>query len=368
MQRAINSAPGPVNSLNRTSRECDDDFLEPSSKRRKKNDNVLYSPFFPPQSKPRLDLQASAGNGSQDVCDLRSVSSADRPPGVTSSLAEYRRTNELSSVNKGRRRRRSTAAGIKKDLGLDPLSRGHTPADDCSIISGDHSQAPTSPDVLNDPPPANITSDISRPFSRKREPPKQPVPREERYKKPKYSSENLNHEDVLSADELSVDSPDAIQESQKRRTNFTNLQNRNSHHAWSRGDIRPTVFLSPSSVDKSRDELPKLRIRRACSGKSLYIGDGEQDEILSLLLKLRVADVQLENTTRTIRDLKWINIVKTKVKTVLHSATHSPCVAIKRSRTLEASDDLYIEFQSIEEAMNLVGWFSQSDSCVETAP
>lgn len=348
LQRAINGATRPVNSLHRDSNSRNETTAL-SLGRRKTLSTLASSPFFLSTTKLSHDDPAAPESTIGDASDVRSVLSVDRASTIASGVAEYRQTNEKNAVRNSRTRRKNATASANGGHGPDPLSRGHTPA------SSEYPPAPTSPDVLisPDPPPADIRSDVLVPSRKKRRLLNDPNPKETFVKKTRYSHDHRKIEEFGSEDELSVESPLGAHHNARRITNFSGLSYSRGRQGLPRGHISSTSFRKSG---KGLDTALRLEVRRAVSGKFIYDRYDGRGHEMSLVLKGDTAEVHLEKNPGTIRHFRWATIVKAKIQSVEHVTSHSPILVIKRSSTDEAPSPLYIELETPEEAMELVGW------------
>lgn len=220
------------------------------------------------------------------------------------------------------------------------------------------SNPPASPDVLaqsfNDPPPANIKSDVVQPKGKRPRSPRLVSVDQPQCKRMRPVA--AGRMDDISEDELNqVNSQD--KHSANKNSNFSNI---GSRQYTSRADIKKTNFRSGKSSRGQQPDLPVLHLYRAVSGKFTY---KEKDQSLIVLDKDdKEADRLVPKSTvgNQTEKYPWLQIDQNKVHSVQHLATHSPIVIIHRSEIANSPSQLCLQFSSAKDAMDFITWFKHS--------
>lgn len=351
--------------------------LEPTAKRQKRNPSGgdTLSRFFvikksstePPHdvieddseggfiSEPRLEHGESSRreihdltqDGSQaDTIDFASTTSAGKQS-ASAGVGEYRMVNPRNKTNhRALRKSRAGRTGVSsRDSDEAPSSRDH--------LSPSAHQAPNhmSHEPGQDTPLSHVTSDIlAHPDQANRS---QPATKRKRVPAVTIGGS----EDELAHSETPMYEP----RTKKKTTNFTGMMNRRFK---SRADISRTAFTSTKSTaeghksQSSPPRLPDILVANAASGKFAYSSASQPGHKIMLHLEDSVATVINAAEGQTLR-LPWLQIQRSKVNRVLHAATHSPFVVIKRSAVDTLSPNLALEFCDNDGAVSLLAWLTQ---------
>ncbi|KAJ4140932.1 hypothetical protein NW768_000139 [Fusarium equiseti] len=303
--------------------------------------------------------------GSQaDTVDGSSVTSNSRVPATSTSVQEYR--NVQSGRRHGGRRSRRRRQGVYNTRSS-PLEID----DDASVVAHRNlppqlSHAPMSPDCLsmsidndNDPPPADITSDI--PPQPKRSAPDYAQSAAKRYKVHNTGSE----------DELSRPGTASGREAAEKSTISGRSALQPAPPRTQRGDIKPTNF---ESATKTTMELknstwrgPKeeqVAVRAAACGRCAY-STKSVDACVNLRLDTDVARPSI--LSHQGQDLSWLEISKQSIIRIKHSNSQSSIVAIHRSVTAQAASKLLLKFNTIKDASHFIHWLQGSPGLEQIA-
>ncbi|RBR18313.1 uncharacterized protein FIESC28_06086 [Fusarium coffeatum] len=296
--------------------------------------------------------------GSQaDTVDGSSVTSNSRVPATSTSVQEYR------NVQSGRRHggRRS---GRRRHGAHNTRSSPLEIDDDVSVVAHRNlppqlSHAPMSPDCLsmsidngNDPPPADITSDI--PPQSKRSAAEYAQSAAKRYKVHSTGSE----------DELSRPGTASGRETAEKSTISGRSALQPPPSRTQRGDIKPTNFepatkittdLQSSAMHGPNEE--QLAVRAATSGKCVY-ATKSADACVNLRLDSDVARPSI--LSHQGQDLSWLEISKQSILRIKHSNSQSPIVALSRSVIGQAGGKVLLKFNTIKDASHFIHWLQGS--------
>ncbi|KAH6987603.1 hypothetical protein BKA56DRAFT_669225 [Ilyonectria sp. MPI-CAGE-AT-0026] len=350
--------------------------LEPTAKRQKRSPSgsAILSKFFvskksstePPHdvieddseggfnSESRLEHGESSKreihdltqDGSQaDTIDFASTTSAGKQSASTS-VMEYRLANPKSKTN-GRALRKSRAGktGVSSRDSDDARSSRDHLSPSAHQASNHMSHEPG-----QDTPLSHVTSDIWAHSDQANR--SQPATKRKRVPTVKIG----DSEDELAQSETHMYEP----RTKKKTTNFTDMNRRFK----SRADILPTAFVSTKSTaeghksQSSPPSLPDILVVNAASGKFAYSSASQPGHKIMLHLEDSVATVINAAERRTL-GLPWLEIQRSKVNRVIHAATHSPFVVIKRSAVDTFSPNLALEFGHKDGVVSLLAWLSQ---------
>ncbi|KAL4728591.1 hypothetical protein ACLX1H_005342 [Fusarium chlamydosporum] len=219
--------------------------------------------------------------GGSSIASNSKTPKTPRTAAAACAVQEYRHVQRMSTAKRSRRRRRQPRKPDSSPVEID---------DDTSAVAHrnlppQHSHAPTSPDCLSmndhsneNPPPANITSDI--PFQPKRSAAEYAQSVSKRYKVHKIGSE----------DELSKPGTSAGRETTKKSTIIGKLVSQSPQSRTQRGDIKPTNFGSPVQPVAQRQNLttagPKedeVVLETAACGKYMYSAESAHEPVKLLL-------------------------------------------------------------------------------------
>ncbi|KAI5461341.1 hypothetical protein BGZ63DRAFT_404205 [Mariannaea sp. PMI_226] len=275
----------------------------------------------PSQEKQSPEIHDLTQDGSQgDILEITGSHSTGKVS--TINVPEFRVAQPGKTVTRQRKSRNPTDA---RYASVDRLSPGYAPS------------VATSPDILcenypDDPPPANVVSDLLSPsrsnaakFVHTRTRP----------------ARRLGKQDEDSEDELASNTANP----RKRPNNFSSMT---SQKRPQRGDIERSRFFSSKPAATRTQTRFEVSIANAVSGKDIYPLPGQADSEVKLRLLDDVAEVS--------RDIPWLEIHLSKVLRVFHDATHSPIIIIRRSSTNTTATKLAIRFKTVEEAVQLISW------------
>ncbi|KAF7545167.1 hypothetical protein G7Z17_g9389 [Cylindrodendrum hubeiense] len=346
---------------------------EPAPKRQKRSSasEMVVSKFFPktnPKARNdaieevsedefRPDLDAEQGEGSKrevhdltqdgsqaDTNDLASTTSAGRQS-ASAGLAEYRRSiPKMSGNRRPLRRSRAMKARSSSQDGNEIRSSRDDLSPEVSQVS-----IHSADEMGQDTPLTCVGSDIptqSNSVNRS-----QPITKRKRLS----AGMSGGSEDELAGPGTLAD--------EKKPTNFSNLPKRKLK---SRADMTQTHFGSSKSANEGRvtlssqPSLPDACVARAVSGKFTYCLSPLGDRPVKLHFGDSIAKVIYE-TGGTTRRLPWLDIQRSKVISVMHAATHSPFIIIKRSSTHIAAPDLAVEFEENHDVVSFINWLSEEN-------
>lgn len=193
-----------------------------------------------------------------DPFDIKSISSAGNYSNhAPATVPEYRKAGVRAQRNTRRRRSRQQVPNTRGLL----ITKGKNDLE--------ASNSPDSPDVLtmDEPPPANITSDIpsTRGNSKRgRLSDQLELP----FKRPKSAAAAPSEEIDDSEDELSVVPQGAKgAKKQRRLTNFDSVESRlPGRRAASKGNIEPTTFRSSKKSDSTDQSAREFVLKEAVTG------------------------------------------------------------------------------------------------------
>ncbi|VUC19930.1 unnamed protein product [Clonostachys rosea] len=332
LKRLGESIVRPMNTLGRSRHTKPTD--EPSDKRQKTDagpERPLHkSPFFPPTPKEKIPSSVCAAS-QDDQHDMQSISSVGKSSTVAATVQEFRTTDTKSLTHSNRVRK---SRQMNKD---DPTTTELKSPTSRSVYSD-------SPDVLSisEIPPANIVSDVlgGQPNGKRSRPTRITEPP---VKRPRI---NANQEliEVVSEDELQAPSKNNTLDA-KKKTNFTNFDERRLVRTTKKGEIRSTKFQSPnSSSSKSHTEEPAIRLRSAVSGN--FTWEAEQDQVHKFFpsgsgnegsFKFQLGEGKEE--------LQWLQLNSEKLLHLQHAVPTSRFVIVSRSLCPSQPPKLYLEFE-----------------------
>lgn len=297
-------------------------------------------------SKPDSDL---AYDGSQQ--DSLSVTSGGNTAAITSALPAFRGLqHHLGHPGKTNRPRKSRAK--KEQRLLDGSDEIHVT--ESSLVRHPSSDIRNSPDHLStdplsgdDPPPANIRSDITTTPKRAASGPHSGENRPKRQKK-------LSGGDPVSEDELTTD---VRATAEKRPTNFLRIA-QPEKNSRQRGDIPRTDFKPTRPVAKGNmvnagtSPVPDLVLIEAAGGKYAFSSVDEPSQ----QLKLHLGETSARVLDDSAKQFAWLEIQRSTVQSLQHGGTKSPLVQIKRSQLNESPASLALRFAEKSEPLHLLHW------------
>ncbi|KAJ3528408.1 hypothetical protein NM208_g10211 [Fusarium decemcellulare] len=164
-----------------------------------------------------------------------------------------------------------------------------------------------------------------------------------------------------SEDELSRSNANGGRNYVKKATNFSLLSASPRRSRPQRGDIPSTTFKPARPVAQGHHapskphELPDVAVAEAACGKHTYSATSQDGSIARLHLG---GDWATVIHTGQGMHLSWIEVQRSMVKSVRHSATHSPFIIIYRPSAGEAGSPLALKFQTLRDAAYFHGWLN----------
>lgn len=307
------------------------------------NSSYFESPDGKHRIVGRIDL---VSNGSQDdVYEIRSTSSVGKPKGsAIYSQDEFRHAQPKTGKHKKVRDRKSRKRSFSQQSSVDhhqpSSSESKTPGRGVMPGSWDGPDVLTVPD--NDPPAANIRSDLVKSSPAKR---MLPAPSSDHstphVKRPRVSG---RAESIESEDELSRQAPNP-----NRPNNFSDLAV-SPRQTKSRGDIHQTVFKKRARIPR----IPDLCVKSAVCGKDFFPKDRDVDSHIVLRQTEDGARLTPRSPKNFMSQLDWLSVDLDSAESLQHAATKNRFVRVTRPIKGNSGSVLWLEFLDEQDVMSLI--------------